>query len=139
MNLSTLMPRVKRHEGFRGVPYQDAGGWAVGFGCNLSQDPLTEGEGEHLLLNRLLRAKQAAVRVFPFYDALDPERQNVLVEMTYQMGEGGISKFKKFLAALTGGNWKEAHDEMLDSKWARDDSPVRAQELAAIMLTGEST
>jgi len=44
-------------------------------------------------------------------------------------------KFKKALAAIRSGDWQEAHDQMLDSRWARQ-VPRRAEDLAKVMLRG---
>jgi lysozyme len=65
---------------------------------------------------------------------LDIGRQQILIEMAYQMGGRGLMKFKRFLAALKEGNFSLASDEMLDSSWARDHTPARAKRLAARML-----
>ncbi len=53
--------------------------------------------------------------------------------MTYQLGRGGLSKFKKMKGALCNGskpNYIDAANEMLDSKWAKKQTPRRAKELA---------
>ena len=53
--------------------------------------------------------------------------------MIFQIGNHGITKFKKFLKALEEKDYATAKLEMLDSKWARSDSPHRAKELADII------
>ncbi|BCV03392.1 MAG: hypothetical protein CM15mV66_210 [uncultured marine virus] len=52
--------------------------------------------------------------------------------MVYQMGEGGVSKFKGMLSALRKGKYTDASDEMIDSLWYRQ-TPNRASELALTM------
>ena len=42
---------------------------------------------------------------------------DVAVDMTYNLGAGGISGFKKFIAAMKSGNWKQAKIEGQDSAW----------------------
>mgnify|MGYP001449884353 CR=1 FL=1 len=56
----------------------------------------------------------------------------IIVEMVFQLGMGGVSKFKKMWAALQNQDYEEASVQMLDSKWAKQ-TPNRAQDLAAIM------
>ena len=63
-------------------------------------------------------------------------RGEVLVEMAYQMGVGGLFKFKRMWAALAVGAYSGAAHEMLDSRWAKQ-TPKRAKELAEIMQTGK--
>ena len=70
---------------------------------------------------------------FDFYDDLLSMVKNCLINMSFQMGIYGVSKFRKMLKAMKDKNWKEAAIEMLDSKWARSDSPQRANRLADIV------
>ena len=42
--------------------------------------------------------------------------------MVYQIGEGGVSKFKKMWEALNTEDYGEASFQMLDSLWAKADS-----------------
>ncbi len=44
---------------------------------------------------------------------------NILLNMTFNLGEKGISDFKDMWAAIEVGDWKTASDEMRDSKWAK--------------------
>ena len=132
----SLRDRIKRHEGFRGKPYEDTKGIVtIGYGRNLESNPLTEAEADLLFENDLRRARTSAGR-FAFYDALSYTRQDVLTEMCFQMGYKGVMGFRKFRVAAMEQRWKDAHDEMLDSAWHRTDSPTRARELADIFLRG---
>ena len=63
---------------------------------------------------------------------MSPAVQGVLVEMSYQMGLSGVSKFKKALHAMQMLQWNVAADELLDSRWAKQ-TPNRAQELSDII------
>ena len=56
-----------------------------------------------------------------------------MIEMSFQMGIRGVSKFRKMLVAMEKADWEEAAKEMLDSKWAKKDSPQRANRLADIV------
>ena len=42
----------------------------------------------------------------------------------------------KLLAAIERGDYDTAGKEMMDSKWARSDSPARAQRLRKMMVRG---
>ena len=57
------------------------------------------------------------------------EIKDVVMEMCYQLGVGGVSKFKKTIAYLQNKQWEEASVEMLDSLWAKQ-TPNRAKELS---------
>ena len=59
--------------------------------------------------------------------------QDVLVNMIFQIGFSGVKKFKKTIQYIKDDNFLLAGEEMLDSKWARSDSPNRAKELSDII------
>lgn len=132
-----LAERIKRHEGLSTKPYYcTAGKLTIGYGRNL-ENGITEAEADYLFQNDLKKAK-AGAETFLAYQAINEVRREVLIEMVFQMGVRGVSKFKRFLQAAYMHEWAEAAEEMLDSKWAREDSPERARELAKLFLRGVS-
>ena len=52
--------------------------------------------------------------------------------MVFQLGVGGVSKFKKMWKALKQNDYQTASEEMLDSRWAKQ-TPKRAEELSSVM------
>lgn len=126
----SLKERIRRHEGCRAKPYRDSRGiWTVGVGRNLEAVPFSDDEIELMFVNDLNRARRAADMLCP---DLGGFRRDVVIEMCFQMGAGGVSKFKKFLAAVKVKAWGVAADEMLDSEW-HNQSKERCEELAEIM------
>ena len=135
----SLRSRIKKHEGFSTIPYYDTAfppRLTVGYGRNISDVPFSEDEIELMFRNDLKRAREGA-QSFVCYVLLNPMRQGVLTEMVFQMGVGGVSRFKRFLAAANNHDWARAAEEMLDSKWAKQ-TPERAKELARLFLRGVS-
>ena len=65
-------------------------------------------------------------------DTTDPKAYGIMVEMAFQMGGNGLSKFKKTLEAVNRKDYKVASAEMMDSKWATQ-TPERAKELSELM------
>jgi len=137
---NNIIDELVRDEGFQSSAYQDPlGYWTIGSGicidirkgCGITAD-----ENSLLLTNRLKHVQSQLSEQFPWTDALDPIRLAVLWNMSYNMGVGGLSEFKNFLAAVQGGNWTEARDQMLDSVWA-EQVGARAQRLALQIETGE--
>ena len=57
--------------------------------------------------------------------------------MAYQMGKPRLFKFTNTRAAYRAGDFEKTADEMLDSKWAREDTPGRAKEASEVMRTGQ--
>jgi lysozyme len=133
--LNNLKSRIKRHEGKRERPYEDSEGiLTVGYGRNLEAVPFSQDELDLMFDNDFRRAQDGAEGFF-CYSQLNDVRRGVLIEMVFQMGVKGVSKFKRFLDAALTENWQMAHDEMLDSKWAKQ-TPSRAKELAEVFLRG---
>jgi lysozyme len=133
---SVVIPTLMVDEGFRRKPYRcTAGKLTVGYGTNLDEG-LTDDEAMFLLESRVARKVEECWRAFPWFQGLDPVRQAVVVQMAYQLGVAGVAGFRKFCAAMARGDWQTAHDEMLDSKWAKQDSPARAQRHAQVILSG---
>lgn len=124
------------HEGFRNHPYKcTAGKLTIGFGRNLDAVGISLEEAEYLLQNDIKAAECAAKTVFKDFNSLDAVRQDVLVNMAFNLGQSRLSKFKNFLSALGARDYTSAAHEMMDSLWARQ-VKGRAQELARIMETG---
>lgn len=134
--------RIRQHEGRSERMYRCPAGYlTAGIGRNLEANAFSDDEIELMFQNDYRRAESAA-QTLPFFYRLNEARQGVIIEMIFQMGfeifDGdGYKDFKGFMAAVERSDWKAAHDEMLDSKWARDDTPDRAKRLARIFLTGE--
>jgi lysozyme len=59
----------------------------------------------------------------------------VLINMAFNIGVGGLLKFKNTLAHIRSGQYELAATEMLDSNWARQ-VHGRAKELALQMRHG---
>ena len=62
--------------------------------------------------------------------------KTVLVCMAYQMGTRGLYKFRNMWASIGQQDYDSAAVHMLDSKWARSDSPSRALRMAEMMANG---
>jgi len=128
--LERVIESLKEEDGFKGMPYEDKLGIpTIGYGTKL---PITEEEAEILLKHRLDEKILEISEKEPFYLDLPEIAQEVIANMAYQLGVGGVLNFKKMWAALKNRDYQKAADEMLDSKWATQ-TPNRAKRLAKIM------
>lgn len=131
-NIEQLIQTLQEEEGFSATPYTDTEGkLTIGYGLNLDVG-ITEEEAAMLLGMRLDYLVKTMETRLAMYDALPPVAVQVLVMMAYQIGVSGVFKFKKTLKYMLEGEWKEAADEMLDSKWARQ-TPARAQRMSDLV------
>jgi GH24 family phage-related lysozyme (muramidase) len=69
------------------------------------------------------------------WDSLGPVRQAALTDMAFELGAHGLDEFQKMLDVLERGDWQTAHDEALNSEWAKQ-VPGRAERDALMLLTG---
>jgi len=58
-------------------------------------------------------------RLYSGFSELPEEVQHILANMMFNMGRPRLSGFKKFNAAIAAGEWEEAAEEMIDSRWYR--------------------
>ena len=131
MNLDKVIEELKQDEGFEGMPYEDSLGIpTIGYGIKL---PLSEEEAEILLKHRLDKKILEISEKEPFFLDLPETAQEIIANMAYQLGVGGVLRFKKMWEALKNRDYQKAADEMLDSNWAREQTPNRAKRLAEIM------
>ena len=126
----------RNHEG-RHVAYEDSQGIVtLGYGRNIQERGISEAEARVLLHNDILNAAYECQENLPWFNSLDAVRQEVLVNMVFNLGWPRFSGFKKMLAALEKGWYSEAAVQMLDSRWA-DQVGRRAAVLAQRMDRGE--
>ena len=141
MNRDRLLKSVKEHEGYRTKVYIDTlGKRTVGYGHLCVEDHWEDdkeyewGYLEEILHNDLREAIAGADELIEQHNCKDLEgaAKEVIVEMIFQLGKTGVSKFKKMWEALSEYNYIGASFEMLDSKWANQ-TPNRAKKMAALM------
>ncbi len=137
--MDDLKARIKKHEGFRDVMYKDSLGFAtIGYGhLILPTDDFVDGKQyskevlDEVFDKDFQNALDNANKLMSGYDLVDQAKE-VICEMVFQLGIGGVSKFKNMWKALEEGDYYTASQEMLDSRWARQ-TPKRAEDLSNIM------
>lgn len=135
--VNQLKKMLVRHEDLRLKPYRDTvGKLTIGVGRNLDDFGLTKEEVLYLLHNDVMRVTQEVKKAFPWWLRLNAVRQNVVLNMVFNLGLSRFLGFKKTIGAIEGKNWDIAAKEMLDSKWAVQVGR-RAQELSKMMKTGK--
>jgi len=72
----------------------------------------------------------------PGFKDISPVRKSALIDMVFNLGQRGVTKFRGMLGALQEKDYGKAADEALDSKWA-DQVGSRAQRIAKLIETGD--
>ena len=141
MNMDRLKDSVKQHEGYRNKVYLDTlGKRTVGVG-HLCVEDFWEDDKEYeekflmtILEHDLQTAIKGAKELIEDHGCadIDEQAEEILIEMVFQLGKNGVSKFKNMWKALAEKNYIGASYEMLDSRWAKQ-TPNRAKSMAKIM------
>ena len=132
--MQQLINSVKENEGYRSMVYKDSLGIdTIGYGFAIKDLELDEDICEEILKRKLDKLINRVNEKWGWIVNLPQEAQEVIYEMCYQMGVSGVSKFKKTLACFENHEYKMAAIEMLDSKWAKSDSPQRAKRMSDII------
>jgi lysozyme len=69
------------------------------------------------------------------WSCLADPRRCVLIDMAFNIGGPRLGRFEDMLAAIRTGDWQRAHDELLDSAYAKQ-VKGRAIKNANVLLTG---
>lgn len=99
---------------------------------------ITNAEVSELFARDLAQVRADIARISSLrevYVTLNRSRQMSMENMCFQMGAGGLAKFKNTLAKMKAKDWKGAYDGLRDSLWARQ-TPGRSSRVARIVLTG---
>lgn len=131
-----LKPMLVRHEGLRLKVYRDSRGiLTIGVGRNVQDVGISLDECmlmlEHDISTKLLELSEA----FPWFQKLDPIRQDALVDMSF-MGVERVKDFHDMISAIQKQDWDAAAAAMLESHWA-EQVHDRAKELSEMMRTGK--
>ena len=128
--MKNLIENIKESEGFVSHVYNDSLGIpTIGYGFAIKDLILDEDIAEEILLRKVINLTQRVDRKFDWFNTAPDVIKEVVVEMSYQLGLGGFSRFKKTISYLEKDNYLEASKEMLDSKWAKQ-TPNRAKKLS---------
>ena len=137
MTTPRLIEDLKRDEGLRLHAYPDprtgAQPWTCGYGATGPEvgphTVWTLAQAEAALARRVNEIEAELDRTIVWWRRLDDARQDVLVNMAYNLGVQGLLAFEAVLADAKAGRYARAADAMLRSAWAREVG-VRARRLA---------
>jgi len=139
MDKQRLFTQLRLHEGVEHKPYKCTAGYlTIGVGRNIEERGLSDDEIDYILSNDVNIATDELVENFDWYADLDPIRQRVVIDMVFNLGMPRFKQFKNMIAAIESGDWMEASNQMMDSRWA-EQVGLRASRLAEMMETGEDS
>jgi lysozyme len=147
----SLREDLKRDEGVRNVPYPDTKGiMTIGVGWNLAAHRLPIDMAARLQDNGRITnddietlldmsIEQALVDCRMLYDdflSFSHTRQDALGNFLFQLGYSRAHDFVITNGCINAGDWEGAAKNILQSKWAKEDSPARAKRVAKMLREG---
>ena len=117
-----------KHEGFKDEIYLDTEGLATfGIGHLVTEDdmeygwpvgtPVTPERIDNVFEEDFEIAVTDAKALFLNLDSQPEQVQRVVVNMAFNLGRSRLGKFKKMITAVNEGNYQEAANQMVDSRW----------------------
>ena len=134
--METFEQQLKRHEGGPYLtPYLDSEeNWTIAWGHLMKDGLVISRRVAQVLFNEDLHVAKFSFSTLGL-TGLNQARQDVLINMLFNLGLKRFHSFKKMISALEEHDYETTADEMLDSKWARQ-VKGRAIELSEIMRNG---
>lgn len=133
---SKLIEELKRDEGVILHEYKDHLGYStLGIGRLIDQRKgggISMSEAEYLLSNDIDRIEKELDGKIPWWRMTNEDQQRALCNMAFQLGIGGLLKFRSMLQALNDGDGARAAEHALDSLWASQ-TPARAKRIAELL------
>jgi len=118
MNYQALREMLIIDEGLKFHPYTDTEGkLTIGVGRNLTDIGITKDEAMFLLDNDIKAAVTALDGLFNWWRGMSEVRQQVMVNLCFNLGISTLSGFKLFLAAAERGDYEEAANQLINSHW----------------------
>ena len=153
MIIERLRETLKRDEGFDLKRHEVQGIDHIGYGINLEQElpdellqylgveaedaiqEITQEQADYLLEYYVEVAEGDCKTIYgDIWQRLSPLRQEVLINLAFNLGLPRLKAFRKMNAAIRAGDWAAAAAQMLDSKAARQ-TGGRYQRLAQAFET----
>lgn len=152
LSAEVIYNRLIKNEGIRYKPYVCTAGYlTIGVGRNLDLNPLTECEKDVigdvmlginkeqaflLLRHDVNKVCQQLDDKLPWWKNLDSERQFVMIDLCFNLGINKLLGFKNTLAYIAQGNYEQAADNLLLSRYAQQ-VKGRAKRNADCLRTGK--
>lgn len=127
-------------EGLRLNRYLDTtNNWTIGIGHKMTADELknnitfiTREQAYSLLERDLDIAKENAKKIFPQYDTYPENVKLALLDMAFNLGYSGLSKFITTIGLIKDRKFEEASVQAMKSLWARQ-VPNRAKRVCKLL------
>jgi lysozyme len=140
LNITKLRDDLARDELLRLKPYKCTAGYlTIGYGRNLEGNGITREEADAMLDHDIRSVSKDLDKNIPWWRQMPEPAQRGLINMAFNLGWPRLKLFANMLAALKSGNYFEAAQHALDSKWSFQvgDRATRIAELFMVSENGQ--
>ena len=134
-----LIKMLKVHEGVETYAYKcSENKTTIGVGRNVDKAGglgLSDDEVDYLLQNDIDRVILELDSEYDWFSDLDDVRQDAMVDISFNLGQTRLRAFKKALSAMSEGDWDEAANQFMDSRWS-EQVGIRAKNLTEMIRIG---
>lgn len=134
-----LISMLKQHEGVETHAYKcSESKTTIGVGRNIDKNGglgLSGDEVDYLLQNDIDRVVVELDSEYDWFSDLDEVRQDAMIDISFNLGQTRLRGFKNALSAMAEGDWDEAADQFMDSRWSGQVGD-RAKNLTDMIRTG---
>lgn len=135
-----LIEMLKVHEGVETYAYKcSENKTTIGVGRNVDKAGglgLSDDEVDYLLQNDIDRVILELDSEYNWFSDLDDIRQDAMIDISFNLGQTRLRAFKNALSAMSEGDWDEAADQFMDSRWS-EQVGIRAKNLTEMIRTGK--
>ena len=128
MNIDMLREQLEIDEGIKHEIYLDHLGYPTfGIGHLVTESDPEHGQevGTPVSEDRVIEAFESDLesvlsdcnRLYPDFESLPEEAQQIIANMMFNLGYPRLSKFRNMKACVDQKDWMGAGDEMMDSRW----------------------
>lgn len=131
---------IGEEEGRERCVYTDSRGFStIGIGClvdkRIAGSGLCDAAIDAQFAHDSLTARSTAARI-PNFSSLNEVQQAALISVCFQLG-AQVLGWKNFISGMTSSDWQSAANALMDSTWAKEETPKRAQRETQMLATGE--
>jgi len=117
IDMGKMVIELKRDEGFRDLVYEcSAGKLTICYGHNVEDNPIPESIATDLLQHDIMTCVGQCQK-WPWFLDLSETRQRAIVNMVFNIGFKGVSRFRRMIAAIEQKDFNLAAFEMMNSHW----------------------
>lgn len=147
MDFDRFKRQLILHESLKLLPYDDKTGIeiqqgdilhgkiTIGIGHNLTDNGITPMISDFIYAEDVAKMVLNVLVLMPWWIALNDVRQRVFVDLAFNMGITGLSKFKNTLSLAKGGDFSRAADALMASLWFKQVG-TRGPRLVKMLRTG---